>query len=335
MKHWSIPEFGLDKLTLSERPDPEPGEGQVLVRAHAWSLNRRDLMVVRGEYNPRMRLPAVPLSDVAGEVLKVGPGVTRVHPGERVAAAFMQKWIDGEPDEAALRSALGGGLEGVAAELVVLDQEGVVRLPDYLSYEEAATLPCAAVTAWHALVTEGHLRPDEWVLVQGTGGVSIFALQFAKLMKARVIATSSSEDKLRRLREMAAEATINYLDVPEWHKAARETTGGRGVDQIVEVGGSDTLPKSMSAVRPGGKIHVIGVLSGLGGINFLPVFMRNLRLQGIFVGSRTMFEDMLRAMAAHELHPVIDRVFPFGALPEALGYMETGAHFGKVVVRRE
>jgi NADPH:quinone reductase-like Zn-dependent oxidoreductase len=247
----------------------------------------------------------------------------------------MQKWIDGDPDETGMRSALGGGIDGVGADLVVFHEEGLIRVPDYLSWEEAAALPCAAVTAWHALISEGHLRPNEWVLTQGTGGVSLLALQFAKIMHARVISTSSRDDKLERVRGMGADELVNYATRPDWDKAAREITKGRGVDHIVEVGGEGTMAKSMRAVRPGGTIYVIGVLSGRGDITFIPLFMRNLRLQGIFVGSRAMAEDMLVAMAAHDVHPTIDRVFGFSELREALRYMERGSHFGKICLRAD
>lgn len=330
MRAVEIQEFGIDRLAVVDRPEPRPGPGQVLVRMRAFSLNYRDLMVAAGSYNPRMKLPAVPLSDGAGEVVEVGPGVTRVKSGDAVMPIFMQKWISGEPDEVALRSALGGGGEGVAAEYCVFDEAGLVLKPGHLSWEQAACLPCAGVTAWHALVTEGHLRPEETVLLQGTGGVSLFALQFAKLMKARVMILSSSNAKLERARSLGAEAAVNYREQPAWDKAAREWTGGRGLDQIVEVGGSGTLEKSMRAVRPGGTIHVIGVLGGREPVSFVPVFMRNLRLQGIYVGSREMFEQMNRALAEHEIRPVVDRVFAFGEIVEAMRYMESGAHFGKV-----
>ncbi len=329
MRALEIQEFGLDKLAVVERDVPRAGEGQAVVRMRAWSLNYRDIMLVEGTYNPRLARPMVPFSDGAGEVVEVGPGVSRVKPGDRVMGAFMQKWITGDLTEEGARSALGGAIDGVGAEYVVLDAEGLVHVPDYLSFEEAATLPCAGVTAWHALVSEGHLRPGETVLTLGTGGVSIFALQFAKLMHARVIATSSKAEKIERLKEMGADVTINYVEEPEWHKVAR------GVDHVVEVGGKDTLPKSVKAVRPNGKIHVIGVLSGRAEIDLTPVFMRNIRLQGIFVGSREMAEDMLRAMAAHSVRPVIDREFRFGETVEAMRYMQSGAHFGKIVIRAD
>lgn len=333
MRIWQLPAFGFDSLQLTDAAESTAGPGQVLIRTRAWSLNFRDVMIVRGDYNPRMALPAVPLSDCAGEVVECGAGVTRAKPGDRVMGCFMPKWLSGEPDEQAMRSALGaGGPAGVAAEYVVFDEKAVVPIPDYLSFEEAATLPCAAVTAWHALVTEGHLRPDEWVLIQGTGGVSLFALQIAKLMKARTIVTSSSDEKIERVRELGAEATINYVQTEAWEKAARDITGGRGVDHVVEIGGSGTLAKSMRAVRPGGRIYVIGVLAGKDEIGFIPVFMRNLRLQGIFVGSREMLEDLCRAFAAHEIHPVIHRTYSFTELPEALRSMERGGHFGKIAL---
>jgi NADPH:quinone reductase-like Zn-dependent oxidoreductase len=326
--------FGFDHLVLTERPEPRVGPGQVLVKWRAFSLNYRDLMVVKGLYNPKMRLPIIPLSDGAGEVAQVGEGVTRVKPGDRVASIFMQKWLDGEVTEAKARSALGGALDGVLAEYSVLDSDGVVHVPDHLNDEEAATLPCAAVTAWHALISKGGVKPGDTVLVQGTGGVSLFALQFARLAGARVIATSSSDAKLAQARDLGAPDGINYQKTPDWEEPVRQLTAGVGVDHVVEVGGAGTLPKSMKAVRPGGRISLIGVLTGGGGqVNPMPILMKNIRVQGIFVGSRAMFEAMNRAIALHQLRPVVDRVFPFAEAPEALRYMETGAHFGKIVLR--
>ena len=329
MRVLEIQEFGLDRLTVAERDIPRPGVGQVLVRVRAWSLNYRDLMVIAGSYNPKMKLPAVPFSDCAGEVVEIGSGVTRVKTGDRVMATFMQKWISGELTEEGARSALGAGGEGVAAEYVLFDQEGLILLPGYLSFEEAASLPCAAVTAWHSLITEGHLAAGQTVLTLGTGGVSIFALQFAKLVGARVIATSSKPEKIERLKAMGVDQTINYVDEPDWHKVAR------GVDHVIEVGGQETLPKSLRAVRPNGTVYLIGVLSGRGDLDFTPVFMRNIRLQGIFVGSRAMAEEMLQRMEAVQLRPVLDRVFAFPEIRQALRYMESGAHFGKIVVRAD
>jgi NADPH:quinone reductase-like Zn-dependent oxidoreductase len=332
MKVVELPTFALDALTVAERPDPRPGPGQVLIRVRACSLNYRDLLIIKGLYNKKLPLPLVPLSDGAGEVAAVGDGVTRVRVGERVAGCFMPAWIDGEPDEAKAKSALGGGGTGMAAEYVVLPAEGVVRVPDHLSDEEAATLPCAAVTAWHALVTEDGVKAGDVVLTQGTGGVSVFALQFARLLGARVIATSGSDAKLERVRQMGASDGINYKTTPEWGGKARELTGA-GVDHVVEVGGAGTMPESMRAARMGGRISLIGVLSGAGQFNPTPVLMKNLRVQGIFVGSRAMFEAMNRAIALHKLRPVVDRVFPMGDVRAALRHLESGAHFGKVVIR--
>jgi NADPH:quinone reductase-like Zn-dependent oxidoreductase len=325
--------FGLESLTLTDRPQPQPGPNEVLVRVKAVSLNYRDLLVAKGAYNPKMPLPRVPCSDAAGEVAAVGDGVRRVRTGQRVAGLFMPAWLSGEVTEAQSRSALGGAEDGVLAEYVVLPEDGLVVVPEHLSDEEAATLPCAAVTAWHALVTEGGVKPGDTVLVQGTGGVSLFALQFARLAGARVIATSSRDDKLERARALGAADLINYKTTPEWGDKARELSGG-GVDHVVEVGGAGTLAQSLKAVRMGGHVSMIGVLSGGGGqISLFPVLMKNVRVQGIFVGSRDMFEAMNRAIAAHRLRPVVDRVFPFDQAPEAFRHLESGSHFGKVCIR--
>ncbi len=323
--------FGFDALKLVERAEPRPGDKQILVRVRAASLNYRDMMVVKGQYDPRMSLPRVPLSDGAGEIVAVGENVKRVKVGDRVAGIFMQTWLGGEVTPAHSKSALGGAIDGMLAEYVVLDEDGVVNVPDHLSYEEAATLPCAAVTAWNALVTQGRLTAGETVLVQGTGGVSLFALQFAKTLGARVIATSSSDEKLERARSLGASDGINYRSVPEWDKRVRELTGGGGVDHVVEVGGAGTLNKSLGAVRVGGKISMIGVLTGGGGeINTISILMKSVRVHGIYVGSREMFEAMNRAIALHNLKPVVDRIFPFEQAIDALKYMESGAHFGKI-----
>lgn len=325
--------FGIDNLVLSERPQPPVGYGQVCIKVRAASLNYRDLLVVNGLYNPKLPLPLVPFSDGAGDIIAVGKGVSRVKTGDRVAGIFMQTWLAGEVTEANAKSALGGGVDGMLADYVVLHEDGVVQIPEHLSYEEAATLPCAAVTAWHA-VCESGVKPGESVLLLGTGGVSIFALQFAGLAGARVIVTSSSDEKLRRARELGAVDGVNYRAIPAWDKRVRELTGGRGVDLVVEVGGAGTLPQSLKAVRTGGRISLIGVLSGTAGeINPLPIVMKNIRVQGIFVGSRDMFEAMNRAIAVHHLHPVVDRIFPFDEAREALRYLESGTHFGKICIR--
>lgn len=334
MKTWELTRFGIDGLSLAERDTPRPGAGQVLVRMRAFSLNYRDLMLVKGQYNPRLRFPFAPLSDGAGEVAEVGAGVTRVKVGDRVAGCFMQRWNAGEVTEAAAKSSLGGAIPGVAAEAVVLEEEGVVSLPQHLSFEEGATLPCAALTAWHALITEGQIKAGDVVLTQGTGGVSLFALQFARLCGARVIATSSSDEKLARVLKLGASDGINYRTSDAWDDKVRDLTGGTGCDHVVEVGGAGTLGKSLRAVRMGGRISLIGVLAGgAGTVNPLPILMKSVRVQGIFVGSREMFEAMNRAIALHQLRPVIDRAFAFAELPQALAHMESGSHFGKIVVR--
>jgi NADPH:quinone reductase-like Zn-dependent oxidoreductase len=335
MKAYEIQQsFGIDHLALSERPDPRPGPGQVLVKMRALSLNYRDLLVVKGLYNPKLRRPMIPVSDGVGEVVAVGEGVSSVKLGERVAGTFMQQWVAGGVTEAAAKTALGGAIDGLLAEYAVLHENGVVRPPAHLTDEEASTLPCAALTAWHGLIRAGRLRPGESVLVQGTGGVSIFALQFAHLGGARVIITSSSDQKLERARQLGASDGINYRTTPDWEERVRALTGGVGVDHVVEVGGAGTLAKSLKAVRMGGHISLIGVLADGGGqVNPIPILMKTVRVQGIFVGSREMFEAMNRAIALHQLRPVVDRVFPFAEAREAFRYLESGAHFGKVCIR--
>ena len=245
----------------------------------------------------------------------------------------MPDWVEGELNETKARSALGGGVDGLLAEYALLPETGVISIPEHLSAEEAATLPCAGVTAWHGLVEAGRVRPGESVLVQGTGGVSLFALQFARLAGARVFITSSSDAKLERARSQGAHDTINYKTTPEWGDRVRELTGGRGVDHVIEVGGAGTLPQSFKAIRPGGHLALIGVLSGYGECSPLPILMKGLRVTGIFVGSGALFEAMNRAIALHQLKPVVDKVFPFDQAPEALRYLESGAHFGKIVIR--
>ena len=327
--------FGIDNLVLAERPQPLPGYGQVLVKVQAVSLNFRDLLVIKGLYNPKLRLPLIPLSDGVGDVVAIGDGVSRVKVGDRVAAIFMQTWLSGGLTESRARSALGGGIDGMLAEYVVLHEDGVVQIPGHLSYEEAATLPCSAVTAWHAVIETG-LKLGENVLVLGTGGVSLFALQFARLAGATVIVTSGSDEKLMRARELGAENCINYKKVTGWDQQVRELTGGTGVDLVVEVGGSGTLQQSLKAVRSGGRISLIGVLTGTSGdINLLPLIMKKIRVDGILVGSREMFEAMNQALSLHHLHPVVDSIFSFDETRQALRRMESGTHFGKICVKIE
>lgn len=328
--------FGLDALTLAERPDPIPGPGHVLIRVKAASLNYRDLLTVQGLYNPRQPLPLIPLSDGVGEVIGAGDGVTRVKVGDRVAGSFFQNWLSGPPSKAKLLSALGGPLDGMLADQVVLHEDGVVAVPSHLSDEEAATLPCAAVTAWSALVEQGGLRPGETVLTLGTGGLSIFALQIARLAGARVIATSSRDRKLDRARGLGAAETINYEATPDWERKVKELTGGAGADHVVEVGGAGTLARSLRAVRAGGTISLIGSLTGLAAeVNLAHILMQNVRVQGVIVGSRESFEALNRAAALHQLRPVVDRVFPFAEARAAFEHLAGREHFGKIVVRMD
>ncbi|MBD2306053.1 NAD(P)-dependent alcohol dehydrogenase [Chroococcidiopsis sp. FACHB-1243] len=326
--------FGLDSLNIAERPDPSPSYGQVLIKIRAVSLNYRDLMVVKGLYNPNIPLPLIPFSDGAGEVVAVGEGVTRVKVGDRVAGIFFQDWIAGKLTAAKTNSALGGAIDGMLAEYVVLHEDGLVHVPAHLTDAEAATLPCAAVTAWNALFHSGNLKAGETILVQGTGGVSIFALQFAKIAGARVIATSSSDEKLEKVKQLGASEIINYKQAPQWGKNARELAAGEGVDLVVEVGGSGTLNESLRAVRIGGQISLIGVLSGGSGeISTVSMLMKSVCVQGIYVGSREMFEAMNQAITLHQIKPIVDRVFPFSEAREALKYMESGSHFGKICIQ--
>lgn len=325
--------FGTDNLVLAERPDPRPRFGQVLLRMRAASLNYRDLLTVQGKYNPKQKLPLIPCSDGVGEVVELGEGVTRVRIGDRVCPIFAQQWLAGEPTRDKARSTLGGPLDGTLAELMAVDQEGVVKVPDHLADEEAASLPCAAVTAWNALMAAG-VKAGETVLVQGTGGVSLSALQLAKVLGARVIATSSSDEKLARVREMGAAETINYRETPEWGARAKELTGGLGVDLVVEVGGAGTLDQSLRAVRFGGAISLIGNLAGIDAqVRLTLIFMQHLRMLGIFVGHRESFEAMNRAIAVHGLRPVVHQVFPMEEARAAFELMGEGGRFGKICIR--
>jgi len=333
MKAFEINEFGIENLTLTGRDEPKPKAGEVLVKFHAASLNYRDLMMVKGFYNPKLKTPIVPLSDGAGEVVSVGEQVTKWKVGDRVCPIFMQGWTDGEIDFSKARTALGGDLDGCLREFGIFSEDGLVTIPEHLSYEEAATLPCAAVTAYNALFASGCLKPDDTVLLQGTGGVSIFALQFASVFGCRTIITSSSDEKLNRAKELGADELINYKEREDWDKAVLDLTEKRGVDHVVEVGGAGTLQRSVNAVKMGGHVAVIGVLSGKGDFNPAAILMKAVKLQGIFVGSRQMFERMNQMICQHSLKPVIDRTFAFDETKDALKYMESGSHFGKIVVK--
>lgn len=326
--------FGLDKLGFAERPQPEPGPGEVLVRIRAATLNYRDLLLVQGSYNPKQPLPVIPGSDSAGEVAAIGPGVTRVRPGDRVLNAFLPSWIAGPPRGEKMSGGLGGPNDGVLAEYRLFHQDALVHTPATLTDAEAAALPCAGITAWSALITLGRTRPGDVVLVQGTGGVALFALQFARLAGARVIITSSSDEKLERAMALGAEHGINYRTEPQWGKAAVALAGADRIDHVVELGGADTLEQSIRAVRIGGMISLIGVLGGpKPALNLPLVVMRQVRLQGVTVGSREDTEDMVRGIQAAGLRPVLDdRRFPFEEAPEAFAHLQSGRHFGKIAI---
>lgn len=324
----------FEGLVQEERPHPTPGPDEILVRMQAASLNFRDLMVARGHYfNGPVRHDVVALSDGAGEVIETGTGVSRFKPGDRVAGTFFRNYIDGPPAPVE-RPALGAPADGVLTEYVVFNQEDAVHIPANLSYVEAATLPCAGVTAWHALMVAGRpLRAGDTVLILGSGGVSLQALQLARAAGAQVIATTSSLDKAARLQQLGAVATIDYKQQPEWSAGVLEATGGRGVDIVVEVGGAGTLKQSMLALAHAGKIALIGVLTGpAGDTNPHTIMLKGGSIHGIFVGNRAMFEQMNRAIEARDIHPVVDRVFPFAEAVDAFRYMQSQAHFGKVVI---
>ena len=333
MRAWQLTDtFSIDGLKLNTYPDPEPGPGQVAVRVKAVSLNFRDLLVVKGQYARKLPLPLTICSDGAGEIAAVGAGVTRVKPGDRVCGIFMPRWIGGVCTDAAARSARGAFEQGMLADCVVMSEDAVVHTPAYLSDAEAATLPCAAVTAWHAVVEQGNLKAGETVLVQGTGGVSVFALQLAKAAGARVVATTSSAEKAERLRGLGAALVVNYVETPDWDDAVRKSAGA--VEQVIEIGGAGTFNRSLKVVKMGGYVALIGnrAAASSEAPNLTTALMKSVRVQGIFVGSREMFEAMNRALVLHQIRPMVDREFGFDDARAALSYFESGAHFGKVVV---
>lgn len=333
MRVYRFDRFGLEHLRLEIGEDPRPGPGEALIDVRAISPNYRDLLVIRGQYNPRLRLPAVPISDAAGVVAARGEGVRRVRPGDTVMTHFVAGWIDGPFCSEYLRTTLGAPGPGLAAERVVAPAEALLPIPAGCDFAQAATLPIAALTAWSALVTAGRLQAGQTVLTLGTGGVSIFVLQMARAMGARVIITSGSEEKLARARTLGADVTINYRASPDWDAAVLEATEGRGADLTVETAGAGTINRSINATRTGGVIAFLGALTGLSAsVNLGTLMMKRIHLAGILVDSRAAFEQMCRFIEEHALQPVIDRVFPFEQLPEALRFMESGGHFGKLVV---
>lgn len=321
---------GIDALSLCERPVPEPGEKDILVRVKASSINYRDLSIIENADRLGIELPRIPNSDGAGEVLAVGSKVRRFKPGDRVAGCFFQNWCDGPPSAEVMASAMGGAIDGVLAEQVVLKETGAVKIPEHLSFEETAALPCAAVTAWNCLVEQGDLKPGKTALFLGTGGASIAGLQIAKMMGARAIISSSSDEKLERARALGADVGINYREYPDWEKQVLDVCDG-GVDVTIETGGAGTLEKTIEATRIGGTISLIGILTG-GKINPTAIMRKSIRLQGVYVGSRHMFEDLNSALFVSGTKPVIDQCFPFEEAREAYHAMRGAAHFGKLVI---
>lgn len=324
---------GIDALRLQDVPDlGAPGPGEVVVRMRAASLNYRDLLISKGLYPLAVKVDPIPVSDGAGEVIMIGEGVTGLAAGSRVMSCFFPDWAGGGIEAERIGASLGGSVDGVLAEQVLLPAGAVIPFPAHLSFAEAATLPCAALTAWNALVEVGGIRAGDVVLVQGTGGVSSFALQFSKLFGAVVIQTSSSDEKLAAAKARGADHLINYMTTPDWDAEARRITGGRGVDIVVEIGGAGTLDRSLRAVRLGGTVVTIGLVTGLGTIDAIAVLAGVARLNGVIVGSRDMAVSMNRAITAGGLRPLIDRTFAFEAAPDAYRYLESGAGSGKIVV---
>lgn len=334
MKVYTTLGDGIDALKLNEVERPDPGPGEVLVRMTAVSLNFRDLLVIKGEDKWKPAAERIPVSDGVGEVVSLGAGVTRVKAGDRVAGIFLPKWIEGELTAETDTAPLGGAsTDGVLAEYVVFGEDAVVKIPRNLTDAEASTLPVAAITAWHAVRRRSGVRRGETVLIEGTGGVSLFALQFANALGGRPVVTSSSDEKLERARGLGAAETINYRQYPDWDARALEITGGEGVDHVIEVVGGENLNNSLNAVKVSGSISFIGLLAGLRApINTFQFVNKNVKLHGIETGSREMFEEMNRFIEEKDIKPVIDRIFRFDEVKEALNYLDSGAHFGKVVV---
>lgn len=334
MRAWHVDRPGsLEGLVLRQHEVPQPGPHQVLMRVAASALNFRDLGGVFGGMHGGIRAGMVPLSDGAGEVLATGSGVTRVKAGDRVVALYNQAWPYGLPPVNRGASVLGGGLDGMLRDYVVLSEEGVVRLPEHLGYEEGATLPCAGLTAWNAIYKQGQLKVADTVVLQGTGGVSVFALQYALAGGARVIATTSQDWKAEKLRAMGAHAVINYRTQPEWDQEVLALTNGQGADLIVEVGGAGTLHRSLKCNRPGGRISIIGMLGGQAPIESQQLVYRAVTLAAVHVGNRHDFEQMLRAIETHQLRPVVHKVFRFEDAPQAFRQLKSGDFFGKLVIR--
>jgi len=337
MKGYEIQDdFGFDNLVETDRPRPEAGPGEVVMRVSAVSPNYRDLLMIRGMYNPNQKLPLVPFSDAVGDVIEVGDGVERFETGDRICPIFSRNWIAGRPTLDRLKTALGGPLDGTLQEFVAVPAESAVAAPENLSDPEASTLTCAGLTAWNAVAEQGDVQAGDTLATLGTGGVSSFACLFGEALGAEVIITSSSDAKLERMRELGADYGINYEANPEWGDEIKAWTDGVGADHIVEVGGAETLRQSVNGVRIGGHISLIGVLSGhIEDFMVTPVLMQNIRIQGVLVGNREMFENMNRAIEANDVHPVVDEVFGFDDVHGALEYMAAGKHIGNIAIDME
>ena len=334
MKKVIIPEFGISNLKIVEEDPPKPQKYEVLVKIYSVSLNYRDYLTIEGKYNPNYKLPLVPCSDGAGEIVEIGESVQEWKVGDRVIGVFAPDWVDGKAERREIRNTLGGPNDGTLTQYRIFHKNAIVSLPKNLSYSEAATLPCAGLTAWSSLFVEGNLKPGDTVLVQGTGGVSLAAISLAKSIGATVVATTGNEEKEERLKFLGVDHVINYNRTPNWGKVARSLGSGDGIDHILEVGGAGTLEESIKAIKPFGQISLIGILSGSAGkINLLPVLMQNVRLQGILVGSKNALKDLVTCIEKCEIHPVIDKEFPMESSIEAIEYLKSGSHFGKICIR--
>lgn len=333
MKVAVVEPLGLDNLSIVQRPEPRPSAGEVLVRLRAASLNYRDLLTIEGGYGTQQkRGDLIPLSDGAGEVVEVGASVTRWRVGDRVVGCFFARWEGGPPDEQRLAATLGGSVDGTACEYRVFGENAILPIPAHLDFVQAATLPCAALTAWVAVIEQQAIGPSNTVLTQGTGGVALFAVQFAAAAGAGVIATSSTAERLERLRTLGARHLINYKDDATWGQTAY-ALAGEGVDLVVDTGGAQTLSQSFRAVRVGGAVSIIGVVTGAKHALHIPILIaKYIRLHPVIVGNRDQFAAMLRAIERHELRPVIDRVFPLADLRAALDYLKSGRHVGKICI---
>ncbi|MDZ4724638.1 MAG: NAD(P)-dependent alcohol dehydrogenase [Leptospira sp.] len=335
MKQIQLSSFGIQNLSLVNVDEPPKPKGkQVLVRMRAASLNFRDTLVIAGKYNPKFPTPMVPCSDGAGEVVEIGEEVSEFKIGDKILATFAPNWIADKATHQEMRHTLGGPLNGTLREYIIFSEINIVKMPQHLSFEEGATLPCAALTAWSAFHIFSRLVAGEIVVIQGTGGVSLFGLQFAKLAGAKVILTSSSEEKIQKAKKLGADFCINYKETFDWGKVVRVYTDKIGADHIVEVGGAGTFEQSIIACKPFGVIHLIGILAGKSGeLNLLPAVMNNIKIQGIVVGGRKAFQEMNRAIEISQLKPIVDRVFPMEDIKEALEYLKSGSHFGKIAIK--